>query len=332
MTRQHNRRLQGGKTDIMDFTSQLSGQRVLITGASGFLGRHLCYRLRSSGADIHAVVRNPPLDYGPCPRWWKGDVSDIETVRQLFAAVTPQFVFHMTSHGVGAPDLQFVLPALQSDLLATINILTVATQYSCSRVIVTGSLEEPQPGSEEITPSSPYAAAKWASSAYARMFYRLYGTPVVLVRPFMTYGPGQREHKLIPYVTLELLQGHAPKLSSGHRLVDWIYVDDVIEGMLAAIHKGGIDGCTIDLGSGTLIPIHEVVKHIVTIVGTTINPCFGAVPERPFEKVRVADTNYAYNKLGWRVATPLKQGLTQTVQWYKEQLQCSLSNSVINQK
>jgi nucleoside-diphosphate-sugar epimerase len=148
----------------------------------------------------------------------------------------------------------------------------------------------------------------------------------------MTYGPGQREHKLIPYVTLELLQGRAPKLSSGRRPVDWIYVDDVIEGMLAAVHQGGIDGCTIDLGSGTLIPIHEVVRHIVAIVGKTVNPCFGAVLERPFEKVRVADTDYVYHKLGWKAKTPLKQGLAQTVQWYQEQLRCSLSNNIITQK
>jgi UDP-glucose 4-epimerase len=313
----------------MGLTGQLSGQRVLVTGASGFLGRHLCYRLHTSGADVHAIVRNPPLDGGPCPQWWKGDIGDIETVRQLFAAVKPHIVFHMTSHGFGAPDLQYVLPTFHSDLLAAVNVLTVATQCSCSRVVVTASLEEPQPGSEDITPSSPYAAAKWASSAYAQMFHRLYGTPVVIVRPFMTYGPGQREHKLIPYVTLELLQGRVPKLSSGRRPVDWIYVDDVIEGMLAAVQKGDIDGRIIDLGSGTLIPIHEVVKQLVAVVGTAISPCFGALPERPFEKVRVADTDYTYNKLGWKAETPLKQGLDKTVQWYREQLSCSSSNNVL---
>jgi nucleoside-diphosphate-sugar epimerase len=313
----------------MNFTGRFSDQTILVTGGSGFLGQHLCARLQTSGADVHAVVRQPPLDRRSGTQWWQGDMGDIETVRQLYATVKPSIIFHLTTYGTGAPDLKFVYPTLHSDFLATVNVLTMATERGCSRVVIAASLEEPQPESDDLIPSSPYAAAKWASSTYARMFYRLYGTPVIMVRPFMTYGPGQRTHKLIPYVILELLQGRVPKLSSGCRPIDWIYVDDVIEGMLAAAYKEDIVGCTIDLGSGTLISINDMVNQLVRVVGTTITPCFGALPDRPFEKVRVADIEDAYKKLGWKPETPLQRGLAQTVQWYREQLQYVSSHDVL---
>jgi nucleoside-diphosphate-sugar epimerase len=311
----------------MELADQFSGQKVFITGASGFLGRHLCRRLYTSGAEVHAIARRIPDDCDTDLHWWKGDVGDLNTVQSLIEAIRADVIFHLTSHGIGAPDLKFVLPTLYSDLLATVNVLTVAAQQGCSRMIVTASLEEPQPDSSEITPPSPYAAAKWASSAYARMFHRLYHTPVVIVRPFMTYGPGQRVHKIIPYVTLELLQGRTPKLSSGRREIDWIYVDDVIDGLLAAAQKRDVEGDTIDLGSGTLVPVQEVVMRLTALVDSRLEPYFGAFADRPFEQVRVADTDYAYAKLGWRSVTPLAQGLARTVDWYREQLsRLSLGN------
>lgn len=127
-------------------------------------------------------------------------------------------------------------------------------------------------------------------------------------------------HKLIPYVTLALLQGQAPNLSSGTCGVDWIYVDDVMDGMLAASVKPGIEGATIDLGSGVLVPIREVVLQLAEIIGTKVAPRFGAVPDRPMEKVRIANIADAYEKLGWKPRTSLRAGLKQTVEWYRKEL------------
>jgi UDP-glucose 4-epimerase len=121
----------------------------------------------------------------------------------------------------------------------------------------------------------------------------------------MTYGPGQRVQKIIPYVTLELLQGRAPKLSSGRRQVDWVYIDDVIEGLLAAVQAHDVEGYTIDLGSGSLLSIQAVVKQLIVLVGSHVEPIFGGLPDRPFEQVRVADTAYSHAKLHWRPVTSL---------------------------
>lgn len=296
--------------------------KILVTGGSGFLGSHLCCALCRCHAEVHAVSRRPQ-PANNLIRWWEDDLSDIHHARQIIKAVQPNVIFHLTTYGVGAPNLENVIPTLQNDLVATVNMLTLTAESNVERLLLAASLEEPQPGSVQAIPSSPYAAAKWAASAYAQMFHLLYQTPVVMVRPYMTYGPGQPSHKLIPQVILSLLKGEAPKLSSGKRPVDWVYVDDVIEGFLAAAHAPGIFGQTIDLGSGDLITIREVVEMIVRLSGVTVQPHFGALPDRPQEKIRVADTVAALEKLDWHTKTSLQSGLKQTIEWYQEHLKAT---------
>lgn len=305
-------------------SGSLSGQTVLVTGASGFIGSHLCRSLHEQGAEIYAISRVPQSDDRSYIRWYQGDLGHIDTVRGLLGAIKPEVIFHLASHVAGSRDLTLVLPIFHSNLVSTVNLLVTSAQIGCRRIVLTGSLEEPASGPDAM-PSSPYAAAKWSSSAYARMFHELYQTPVVIARLFMVYGPAQRDlRKLIPYVTLSLLQDQAPKLSSGHRQVDWIYVDDVVQGLLAMAQTPGIDGCTIDLGSGVLVPIRVVVQQLIELTGPHIKPLFGALPDRPREQVHMADTATAYKMLGWQPTTQLDKGLELTVNWYREHLRTAL--------
>src|SRR5205823_7939345 len=153
----------------------------------------------------------------------------------------------------------------------------MAAEHPVERFITTASLEEPLPGEP---PTSPYAAAKMSSVAYARMFYLLYRVPAVILRPFMTYGPEQPDKKIISYVTGSLLRGEAPMLSSGNRAVDWIYIDDVISGFLAAATVDCIEGCTFDLGSGVTVSIREVANRLASLIDSGVQPTFGALPDR----------------------------------------------------
>jgi nucleoside-diphosphate-sugar epimerase len=311
------------ENEMSNLLEQLSGKRVLITGASGFLGSHLCDHLDKNGIEVHAVSRSKrAVDQGSV-HWWQGDMEDLKVVQNLFHTIKPDVVYHLSGHVTGVAGLELVLPTFQSLLVSTVNVLTVAAKMGCDRLILISSLEEPEPGHNEATPASPYAAAKWASSAYGRMFHQLYQTPVVLVRLFMTYGPRQNVRKIIPSVTLSLLRGDAPKLASGQRQVDWIYIDDAISGMLAAAQVSNLEGCTLDLGSGTLVSIRSVVQQLTNLVNPQIKPLFGALPDRPVEKVRVANTTYTYEKLGWQPLTSLERGLENTVNWYKQQLEAT---------
>ena len=141
----------------------------------------------------------------------------------------------------------------------------------------------------------------------------------MILRPFMVYGPGQAPSKLIPSVTLSLLRGEAPKVSSGKCKADWVYIEDVIEGFLAAAITCGIDGKSVDLGTGSLVSIHGVVDRLAKITGSHLRPLFGALPDRPGENEIAANTLTASELLGWSATTSLESGLCQTVEWFKKQ-------------
>ena len=293
---------------------------VLVTGASGFIGSHLCERLRDLGAVVHGVSRRQ-RNGGAVTRWWQTELDDEIATRRLVESIAPDIIFHLASFVSGKRELEYVLPALRSNLLSTVNLLISATGSGCPKLVLTGSLEEVEGDAATATPASPYAAAKGAASTYARMFHTLYGTPVVTARLFMVYGPNQKDHtKLVPYVSLSLLRGQLPQLMSGTREVDWIYVDDVIDAYLSLASKEGIDGETVDVGSGKLTSVRRVVEHLTDIVEPDERPDFGSLEDRPFERVRVADVGRAYGLIGWKPKTPLVEGLTQTVDWYRNNL------------
>lgn len=300
--------------------ADLNGRTVLVTGASGFIGAHLCERLVRAGATIHAVSRVPRSQTTDL-RWWQGDLADSETVRRLVSAVRPDSIIHLASYVSGARDLNAVLPTLHANGVAAVNLLVAATESGCRRMVLAGSLEEPAPDEPVGIPGSPYAAAKLAASAYARMFHSLYRTPVTIARLFMVYGPAQPDlRKLVPYVSLSLLRGETPRLSSGVRPVDWIYVDDIVEGLIAAVRAPELEGESIDLGSGQLVTIHEVVRRIYAILSPDIEPPFGTLPDRPMEQVRSANLALTTAKTGWRPAIGLDEGLRRTIDWYARAL------------
>ena len=305
----------------MECVDRISGSSVLVTGASGFIGAHLCRRLSACGAKVHAVSRGLHSSVDGHLQWWQADCRDSSAVGALFRAVRPQIVFHLASYVVGARGLHVVLPTFNDNLASTVHLLTAAAEVGCRRIVLAGSSEEPLVFDDTTFPCSPYAAAKWASSIYGRMFHQLFKAPVVMPRIFMTYGPDQKDvHKLIPYVVRRLLRGEAPKLSSGRRLADWIYVEDVVEGLLRAAVFPGIEGAAFDLGSGLLVSVREIVEQVVEMVGGSVEPVFDARLDRPFEQERAADTSFLVDKLGYQPRSTLRQGLEATVSWYREQL------------
>lgn len=293
---------------------------MLVTGAGGFIGSHLCRRLLAAGAEVHGTSRRQRSGSGL--RWHRLDVADREAVAELITVLKPEIIFHLASHVAGSRDQEAVLPTFHGNLLSTVYLLDAATRVGCRRFVQAGSLEEVALGEPLTTPASPYAAAKAAASSYCRMFHELYRTPVVLARIFMVYGPAQQDlRKLIPYVILSLLRGREVRLSSGTRPVDWIYVDDVVDGLVRAARAQGAEGQRIDLGSGELVTIQTLVGKLYRLLAPGVEPPFGTLPDRPMEQVRAAEVGATEALLGWRPGTTLDDGLRATVDWYRRELE-----------
>jgi UDP-glucose 4-epimerase len=285
-------------------------QRVLITGASGFIGLHLCRALLGSGNEVHALSRSEPKISDARLHWHKVNLTDSESTRRAFARIRADLVWHLCSYAQGERELALVLPTFRGEVETTINVLVSATESGCRRLVMAGSLEESDP---RDVPSSPYAAAKAASRTYARMFHQLYGLPVVMTRIFMTYGPGQSLKKLIPHSIDCMLRGQPLKIASPRRKVDWLYVEDVVRGLLAVAAAPHLEGKSVDLGSGELVEICDVVLRIQRLVNPSASVEFGASPERALEQVRCADSASTYALTGWRPTISLDAGLTRTV-------------------
>jgi UDP-glucose 4-epimerase len=292
----------------------LRGRTVLVTGASGFIGLHLCRRLQAADAVVHAISGRLRSDDDLT--WWQCDLADAQATSRVLSAVKPSLVYHLASTVTGSRDLPIVFQTFRDNLATTVHLLIASSEAGVSRVVLTGSMEEGV-GNLPGAPCSPYAASKSAATAYGRMFLALYGLSVVHLRVGMVYGPGPQDfRKLVPYVILELLRGRAPALGSGVRKVDWIYVEDVVEGMLRAGSVESIDAFSVDIGTGRLTSIRSVVELLIEMIDPSVRPCFGARADPPLEIGYAADADRSLRQLGWRAGVCLEDGLRRTLDWF----------------
>lgn len=308
-----------------DSQASWDGRSVVVTGGTGFIGRHLCRSLVERGAKVTVLSRSADnegmssfgLEHVACLR-----TSLLETAsepaeagndawRSLFEELEPEVVFHLAGLVKGTRDRSAVLPMLHANTELAVRLMDAAVHVECSRFVQAGSLEEP--GDLSSTPASPYAVSKLAASAYARLFSGHYGLSTAVARIFMVYGPGpQDQNKLVPYVIRRLLAGDALELSDGLRPVDWIFVEDVAEGLVALAHS---EADQADLGTGQLHTVRAVVERIADQIDFDGVLPFGSRSDREQERVRCADLEGS--ALGWRPSTDLETGLERTIDWFR---------------
>jgi UDP-glucose 4-epimerase len=251
--------------------------------------------------------------------WHVADLAEPRACLELIGAIAPDVVFHLASTVTGARDVDLVLPLMEANQVAAVNLLTAIAKLSpAARVVLAGSVEEPHQG-PDLTPVSPYAAAKSAATAYAKMFAKLWDVRVSVLQIAMVYGPAQRDlTKLVPYATLTLSRGNAPQLSSGTRLVDWVYIADVVDALLRTAETDAAIGEVFDVCSGRLVSIRDTVELLAMIVGGEARPQFSVVADRPMDLAQRGDPEPAAKLLDWRASTQLEDGLRETVAWYAE--------------
>ena len=318
---------------------KLSRSKVLVTGAGGFIGSHLCELCLSEGADVRAFVHyNSRGNWGMLEDLDKrslknievvaGDLRDSESVRG--AVGNCDRVFHLGAL-IGIPySYRSPVDVVQTNVLGTLNVLRACLDADVDRLVQTSTSEVygtaqsvPMDEQHPLNPQSPYAASKVASDKLAESYHRTYGLPVVILRPFNTYGPRQSSRAVIPTIILQALHSRTVRLGSLGTRRDLTYVIDTARGFLAASQAADAEGETIQLGSQ-----HEYsVSELVGLIGIILNKKLKVVPEaarrRPAaSEVRrlLASNQKARQYLRWQPRVSLAEGLERTVRWFRERM------------
>jgi UDP-glucose 4-epimerase len=295
-----------------EISQALEDKRILVVGDTGFLGSWMVGRLREYGAAVVGCSRR--ASPGESPSRMQLDACDYEAFDALLTFVRPDYVVHLTSESGGGREIDLVNKHLRNDVIASVNCLIASKKHSIRRVLLTTSMEEPVADEPAV---SPYAASKHVVGIYGKMFAELYGLDVRLVRPMVTYGGGQKTNKIVPSVILNFLAGRPVMLKSPDRAVDWIYITDTVDGLIAALVAPSRHEQPIDIGSGRLVTIKEFVREVARQLGTEAYLSFQGVSDRGREMVRSANVSKTYNMLGWRSHVGIPEGVQATISWYK---------------
>ncbi len=281
---------------------------VLVTGATGFIGRAVVDRLVGDGFDVVAISRRVPhADDGL--RWARVDLTDPAATRQLLTEVRPRRILHVAGLAQGRNDVELLWPTLHQNLTASVVVLEAALRSDVERVVMPGSLDEVYVTDPNPCPTSPYSAAKTAAATYGRLIAS-YGLDVINARIFMGYGDGQAPAKLIPSLIEAHRAGHSPVVNNPARRYDWIHVRDIADGLRFLLDLQPNDDGSMrefDIGTGVLTSIGELEAMVAEIFDRA--PAAGrGGGDDPGRVERRADPG-PMAALGWTARVLLRDGV-----------------------
>ena len=312
------------------------GKKILVTGAGGFIGSHLVELLIESGAEVTAFVRYTSSgkaghldqltsDKRQSPKIIFGDIRDRDDVRRAVSG--NDIVIHLAAQ-IAIP-YSYIAPGdfMSVNTVGTLNILSATREFEVKRVVQLSTSEVF--GSAQYIPidenhpqvaQSPYAASKIAADKLAESFYLSFGTPVVIARPFNTYGPRQSTRAVIPTIILQALRGKTIKLGATDTRRDLNYVTDTALALAKIALSGKGVGGQFNIATGKDYSVAEIVK----IVGDTLGKKLVVKSEkrrvRPpkSEVVRlVGNGSLANMTFGLGSRTDLRTGLERTIAYFE---------------
>jgi NAD dependent epimerase/dehydratase len=323
---------------------KLAEEKILVTGADGFIGSHLVETLIDKGYRVKAFVYYNSfnnwgwIDTLPAEKKSKleifsGDIRDPNGVYTAMQDCT--VVFHLAAliaipYSYHSPDSY-----VDTNVKGTLNIVQAAKKLNIKRVLCTSTSEVY--GTAKFVPiteehpkqgQSPYSATKIGADAIADSFYRSFNLPVTIVRPFNTYGPRQSARAIIPTIISQLLNGVSSlKLGDLRPTRDLVFVKDTAEAFIRIAECESLTGHEINIATQTEISIGDLAQKLISITGSN------AVIEE--EEIRLRPENSEVFRLlgsaeklvqhtGWRPSTSLDDGLNETISWFSDSKNLSL--------
>jgi nucleoside-diphosphate-sugar epimerase len=300
-------------------------EKVAVTGATGFIGRHLVPELAVLGLPLvlsitSAKDRERFAVYGDSVRAELVDPSDPASLAGLIRKERPAAVIHLAGTRGRSEIKRAAVACLESNTLTTAHLLSAALDAGVKRIVIMGSADEygnqPCPLSESLAmvPESPYGISKAAATALALAMHKSEGCPVVVLRPFSVYGPGQPLDMFVAEAVNAAVRQAPLRTTGGVQRRDLIFVRDVVQAIISATSTPGIEGNVINIGSGQAYRLRDVANLIWKLTGSS-SPLLIGDRQDPYYKLNDtwANVDKAWSMLGWRSTTDLGAGLAETI-------------------
>lgn len=312
----------------------MNGLKVLLTGASGFIGSSLAPRLVTKGYDLYCLTRYVTGRIGEASevKTVYADLTDYFSLVNAVKSIHPDVVIHLASISPVSYSYDHPLEVNDVNYMGTINLCEALRRQcpSLKQFLFAGTSEEYGNNGQDIQveenplcPASPYAISKVASELYLRYMRKAYEFPVTILRPFNTYGRREDTHFLIEKTIVQMLRGGNVRLRDPTPVRDWLYVEDHVNAYLTCLEREDYLGETFNFCSGIGLSIKDTVEMIgkVTEFSGEVR-WFSSEPERPYEsRVIVGSYAKAEKALGWTPKWSLKQGLEATVKHWRTRLE-----------
>ena len=320
----------------------LNGKKILVTGADGFIGSHLCEALVRAGHDVRAFVLynsfnswgwldTTPEDVASSIDVYPGDVRDPHGVREAMKGC--EVVLHLAAliaipYSYHSPDAY-----VETNIKGTLNILQAARELNVAKIVHTSTSEVygtarfvPITEEHPLNGQSPYAATKIGADQLALSFNTSFSLPVAVIRPFNTYGPRQSARAIIPTIITQLASGRRRiRLGATSPTRDFNFVEDVVRGFIAVAECSGSVGEVINIGSNFEISIGDTVRTISDVMGKPVEietDPDRLRPQRSEVERLWADNSKAARLVDWRPQyggeEGFRRGLTRTVEWFSK--------------
>ena len=300
-------------------------KRVLVTGATGFIGRQATQLLNGRGYEVHAVTSNPMLPQSAAVTWHHADLFEYDKTRAVIANLRASHLLHFAWYA--EPGLFWQSDQNYRWLEASKSLLASFADHGGKRVVMSGSCAEYDwtaglcsESETPLRPATPYGICKNALREALLEFCQDRALSGAWGRIFFLYGPGEHRKKLIASVILSLLQGDVARCTHGNQVRDFLHVQDVASAFVALLDSD-VEGA-VNIASGNAITIRELVLLATEQCGATDRVEFGSIAAPVNEPpLLVADVRRLHDEVGWNPVYRNDSGMEQTVRWWKSQLQ-----------